>query len=467
MTQQTQTMKATIIHPAVGKIPGKKYIRAWQMEPLPAATIAALMPDDVEVSFFDDRMEDINYDHPADIVCISIETYTAKRSYQIASEYRRRGVTILMGGFHATLCTDEVAEYANCVVVGDAENVWHKVLDDFKKGTLQKIYRGEVCDFSSGIIPDRSIFKGKNYINITLLEAGRGCRFSCEFCAIHNFFQGQHHYRNVDTIVEEIKQLKNKARLFFFVDDNIVAEHQKAKELFKALIPLKIKWVGQADITISKDPELIQAMVESGCQGVLIGFETLNTKNLEQMRKGLLPSVTEIEKGIQLIHKAGIRIYATFLFGYDNDTPEDFERVLKFCVKNKFFIVGFNNLTPFPGTELYTRLEKENRLLYKKWWLDEAYTYGQIPFKSEVDNQLIEKECRRIRRQFYSPLSILYRMSNRVNVNSLLMLSFFTFSNFLLRNDTMQRKKFPLGDKSYNKQLLKKSEIDEKSTLHS
>ena len=134
-------MRLTLVHPAVGRRPGVDYMRTWQMEPLPIAVLAALTPSDVEVSFYDDRMERIDFDRPTDLVAIPVETYTAKRAYQIASEFRRRGVPVVMGGFHATLMTDEVKDYAEAVVVGEAEDIWPQVIDDARCGRLQPIYR--------------------------------------------------------------------------------------------------------------------------------------------------------------------------------------------------------------------------------------------------------------------------------------------------------------------------------------
>src|SRR3977135_4276962 len=133
-------MRLTIIHPCIGRKPGQKYIRTWQMEALPAATLAGLTPKDVEVRFYDDRMELIPFDEPTDVVAISVETYTAKRAYQIASEFRRRGVPVVMGGFHATLCPDEVALYAESVVVGEAERRWPAWIDDYRNGTATRFY---------------------------------------------------------------------------------------------------------------------------------------------------------------------------------------------------------------------------------------------------------------------------------------------------------------------------------------
>lgn len=448
-------MKLTLIHPSVGKVKGKKYLRAWQMEPLPMAQLAALTPDDVDIFFQDDRMEELNYNRKTDLVALSVETYTAKRAYQIASEFRKRQVPVIMGGFHATLCPEEVAEYADCLITGEAENVWQQVMADYKNNRLQKRYDSGTCSLKESVIPDRSIYQGKNYVKISLLEAGRGCRFSCEFCSIHEFFNKEHHYRPIDLIVKEIKELKTKSRMLFFVDDNIISDQEKAVELFTALIPLKIKWVGQADILVANNSDLLDLMVKSGCQGVLIGFENLNPDNLKLMNKKMNRSVDEMESAIKRIHKKGIRIYATFLFGYEHDRREDFDEVLDFCIRNKVFMVGFNNLTPFPGTKLYERLEHENKLLYDKWWLDDNYTYGQVPFKSSLPAELIEQECRRIRRKFYGWKSIFYRMTNLANINSLLLATMYLSINSLLRKDTSQRIKFPLGYKDYNKPLIK------------
>ncbi len=449
-------MRITLIHPCVGKLPGEKYIRAWQMEPLPMAQLAALTPDDIQITFWDDRMEDIQYDKPTDLVAISIETYTARRCYEIATEFRKRNIPVIMGGFHATLCPDEVAEYADTVIIGQAERTWENVLKDFKNNRLQKIYKDNELNLGlNNIIPDRSIYKNKNYLKITLLEAGRGCRFRCEFCSVQKFFNGQHEYRNPDVIRNEILQLKKTRKLFFFVDDNIAAHPVQAKELFKMFIPLKIKWVGQADITISRDKELLQLMVASGCQGILIGFESLNIENLKTMNKSFNSLNGGPAEAIRILHKYGLRIYATFLYGYPNDTIEDFNNILKFCLQNKIFMVGFNHLTPFPGTELYERLKKDDLLLYDKWWLDNRYTYGQIPFKTDIPHETIEQHSRKDRKTFYGLSSILYRMTNLTNISGFRILLYYLSINLMLRNDTIQRMRFPLGDKSFTGNLIK------------
>src|SRR5207247_151650 len=261
-------LRLTIIHPCIGRRPGQTYIRTWQMEPLPAATLAGLTPDDVSINFYDDRMEVIPFDEPTDLVAISVETYTAKRAYQIASEFRRRAVPVVMGGFHATLCPNEVALYAESVVVGEAESLWPEVIDDYRHGTPQKFYRqsGGRPDLK-GSKPDRRIFRGKRYLPIGLVEAGRGCHFRCEFCAVQTVFGATQTRRPMDEILDEVASIRKGRTLIFFVDDNITSNLAEAKAFFRALIPLRVRWVSQASITAAHDEEFLDLLARSGCQG--------------------------------------------------------------------------------------------------------------------------------------------------------------------------------------------------------
>ena len=451
-------MKITIIHPCIGRIPGKDYIRSWQMEPLPPAYLAALVPKEHEVVFWDDRMEVIPYDKPTDLVAISIETYTAKRTYQIASEYRRRGVKVVMGGFHASLQPDEVVEYADAIVIGEAEDTFPQLISDFEDGKMKRVYRSQGVGPGQYIPADRSIFAGKKYLKLGLLEASRGCRFKCDFCAITSYYKATHKSRPIDMMLDEIREMKATKKLFFFVDDNIVSNPEFAKELYRAIKPLNIKWVSQASITMAYDDELLKLMAESGCQGVLIGFESLIEANLASMNKQFNSARGGFEAALKKLNQYKLRLYATFVFGYDHDTIESFQSTVDFCIKHKIYMTAFNHLTPFPGTPLYRKLEKEGRLLYDKWWLDDRYKYGQVPFKTKLPPELIQDECVKARKSFYNLRSILYRMFNKTNSSNFSMWWNFNFINLLLRKEASQRENYPLGDESFKGELLKVKE---------
>lgn len=446
--------RLTLIHPCIGRKRGQRYIRTWQMEPLPPAVLAGLTPDDVEVRFWDDRMERVPFDEPTDLVAISVETYTARRAYQIATEYRSRGVPVVMGGFHATLQTDEVMRYAEAVVVGEAEEVWHRVVADARAGRLERLYRGEGRPPLAGLRPDRSIFAGKRYLPIGLVEAGRGCHFRCDFCAIQAFFDSTQNRRPVDDIIQELREIKRDKRLIFFVDDNITSNMQQAKEFFRALIPERVRWVSQASINAAHDEEFLRLIKASGCQGLLIGFESLNPENLRDMNKSFNTMGGGFEKALENLRRHGIRLYPTFIFGYDHDTPASFEATLEFARRHRFYIAAFNHLTPFPGTPLHDRLRAEGRLRYDAWWLDPDYRYNTVPFTPRgMSPEAVQEGCVQARAGFFSWPSILRRSLDRVNGRGRMLLSYFTI-NAMFRAEVRERDGYPLGDEAWQGEWL-------------
>ena len=451
-------MRLTIIHPAIGHRRGENYIRSWQMEPLPAAAIAGLTPRDIELRFYDDRMEAIPYDEPTDAVAMSLETYTARRAYQIASEYRRRGVPVIFGGFHATLCPDEAARYAEAVVIGEAEGSWPQVIDDLRHGTLQKRYQGSERPVLDAIRSDRSIFAGKRYMPIGLIETGRGCKFPCDFCAIQSFFERTHRARPVDRIVAELQQIRDRAKLFFFVDDNFAGNLKAAKELLRALVPLKIRWVTQMSINAAHDEEFLALLARSGCVGTLIGLESLDEANLRDMNKRFNTMRGGFTQAMHNLRRHGIRVYATFIFGYDHDTVASFDRAVEFAQEQNFYITAFNHLTPFPGTPLYAKLEAQGRLRYEHWWLDERYRYNDVPFlPGQLAPDEVTRLCVEARRRFYSWRSIVKRGFARPNRSDAFMFRNFFPINLLHRAEVSQRNGYPLGDERWTGTLLEAS----------
>jgi len=448
-------MRITIIHPAIGHRVGEKYIRSWQMEPLPAAAVAGLTPPDIDVKFYDDRLETIPFDEPTDAVVMSIETYTAKRAYQIASEYRKRKIPVIFGGFHATLVPEEVEQYAEAIVIGEAEMVWNEVIDDLRHGTLKKRYQIDSRPDLSEIKVDRSIFQGKRYLPIGLVETGRGCKFPCDFCAIQTFFDRSHRQRPVEDIIAEVRTLKDKNRLFFFVDDNFAGNIKTAKPLLKELAKLKVRWITQMSINAAHDEEFLSLLSRSGCKGVLIGFETLNPDNLRSMKKNFNMMKGGYEQAMQNLNRHKIRVYATFVFGYEHDTPKSFSDSVEFAIEQKFYIAAFNHLTPFPGTPLYKRLEQEERLRYQAWWLDDAYRYNDVPFHTKLlQPEDVTRLCVQSRKRFYSFSNIIKRGLSRTNRSDAFMFRNFFPINFMHGNEINKRNGYPLGDEAWAGQLL-------------
>ena len=448
-------MRITIIHPAIGHRVGEKYIRSWQMEPLPAAAVAGLTPADIDVKFYDDRLETIPFDEPTDAVVMSIETYTAKRAYQIASEYRKRKIPVIFGGFHATLVPEEVEQYAEAIVIGEAEMVWNEVIDDLRHGTLKKRYQIDSRPELSEIKVDRSIFQGKRYLPIGLVETGRGCKFPCDFCAIQTFFDRSHRQRPVEDIIAEVRTLKDKNRLFFFVDDNFAGNIKTAKPLLKELAKLKVRWITQMSINAAHDEEFLSLLSRSGCKGVLIGFETLNPENLRSMKKNFNMMKGGYEQAMQNLNRHKIRVYATFVFGYEHGTPQSFSDSVEFAIEQKFYIAAFNHLTPFPGTPLYKRLEQEERLRYQAWWLDDAYRYNDVPFNTKLlQPEDITRLCVQSRKRFYSFSNIIKRGLSRTNRSDAFMFRNFFPINFMHGNEINKRNGYPLGDEAWSGQLL-------------
>jgi radical SAM superfamily enzyme YgiQ (UPF0313 family) len=447
--------RLTLVHPVVGRRAKMRgYIRTWTMQPLPPALIAAMVPKDVEKRFYDDRLEPIPYDEPTDLVAISVETYTARRAYQIASEYRRRKVPVVMGGFHATLCPDEVARYCESIVIGESEALFPTLLDDYRHGRPQKVYRAEGRPALS-VTPDRSLFLGKRYLPIGLVEFARGCRFKCDFCAITSAFGGEQTHRSIDRVIEEVRRVKRRGQMIFFIDDNITSDLRAAKELMRALIPERIRWVSQSAINVAFDDEALDLMKRSGCRGVLVGFESLDPAALGQMNKKFNLMKGGPPAALERFRAFGLRIYGTFIFGYDHDTPASFREAVGFAKEQGLFIAAFNHITPFPGTPLYQRLRDEGRLRYDAWWLDPRYRYNEVPFEPRrMTHQELSAHCVAARKEFYGWPSIAQRALLPVNRRDPWMLANFLAINAMHQVDVSGRNGLPLGDEAWQGELV-------------
>jgi radical SAM superfamily enzyme YgiQ (UPF0313 family) len=302
--------------------------------------------------------------------------------------------------------------------------------------------------------PRRSIFGDRPYQKITLVEYARGCNFKCDFCSITAFHQAAQNHRPACGVAAEMEQ--TGSRRFFIVDDNIVSQPAQARELCRALIPLGVSWVGQASIHIAGDSELLDLLVQSGCRGVLIGFESLNPATLASMNKSFNTMRGGYEAALANLRRHRLRLYATFIFGYDADTRESFAQATEFAKQHRFYIAAFNHLTPFPGTPLYDRLSGAGRLLFERWWLDERYRYNMVPFEpTGMTAGELQRECLDARRSFYAWSSIVRRGFDGVNRSDAFMFRNFFPINGMLRVDTLRRDGFPLGDDAWTGSFLR------------
>ena len=400
-------MKLELIVPATHEKKGKpgKAI----LPPLGIAVVAALTPPDVEVSLTDENVAPIDFHKQVDLVGITALTSTAHRAYQIADAFRALGKKVVLGGIHPSILPEEAGQHADAVVIGEAEGIWPSVIADFKANKLQKTYCQNVRPGLAGWpVPRRDLFtKGSYYFTNTLFTT-RGCPYSCSFCTVTSFFGHTYRCRPVAEVIQEIKTLNSK-KPFIFLDDNIVGNPQFAKELFRALIPLKIKWVGQSSVTIAKDDELLKLAAASGCIDLFIGFESLSTNNLTAIGKKI-NAVDEYETIIKKLHNAGIAVHGFFIFGLDDDDAGSFKRTVRFAQKARLESAQFDILTPYPGTALFESLDKEGRILNKDW-----SQYGHdLRFEPKSLSREILQEVRRWAwREFYSLPSIWKRLGPR------------------------------------------------------
>lgn len=439
-------MKITFILPAIGKKPGQKYLKTWLMEPLTVAVLNSLLPGSIEREFFDDRIEPIDYGTNSDAVFITVETYTAKRAYAIAERFRLRGKKIILGGYHVTLCPDEATEHADAVMVGNADAIMGDVLSDLENGTLRKRYDGGACIAYKR--PDRSIYKSKmkKYLPVSLVETGRGCYHNCEFCSIAGYYHSHYLHRDVTDIIDEIKTCEHK--IFFFVDDSIFSDRRFAEELFTELKKLRIVWTTQITLDVAKDERMLKLMKESGCEMVLIGFESVESDNLRQMNKSWTERLGERDELIEKIHKAGISIYASFVFGFDSDSEETFKTTLDFCKKHKFFVVAFNHLLIFPGTETYASFKAQDRLISEKWWLEDGYTFGKITFEpKKMTPEELRAYCKKYRKYYFSFGSIFRRGFTLLRRTHRPLINFaYWFVNVVFHFEVDRRSGIPVGE---------------------
>jgi radical SAM superfamily enzyme YgiQ (UPF0313 family) len=374
--------------------------------PLGLAMVAALTPPEVEVSLTDENVTGIDFQKEIDLVGITALTVTAPRAYEIADNFRARGVKVILGGAHPSALPEEASQHADSVVIGEAEGIWPNLVNDFKANKLQRVYRQhEQPSLVNLPVPRRDLFaKGAYYITNTI-STTRGCPYSCSFCSVTSFFGHTYRCRPVKEVLKEIETL-NQREFIVFVDDNIVGNPKFAEELFRALIPYQIKWVSQASVTVARNDELLKLAAASGCMDLFIGFETLSPANLATIGKKV-NIVDEYETVIKKIHSHGIAIHGFFILGLDEDDEEVFERTLHFAQKMRLESAQFAWPVPYPGTAFYESLDKNGRIITKDWSQYESTVVFEPKLMSR---EMLQERRDWVWRKFYSLPSIWRRV---------------------------------------------------------
>lgn len=376
-------MKVKLIYPSVIKEykEGEVFFSDLWFPLLTFPILAAYTPDDVEVEIIDEAIEAVDFDDPVDLVGLTAMTHTVPRAYRIADEYRKRGVKTVMGGFHVTTLPDEAQKYVDSVVLGEGEEVWPQVVEDFKKGQLKPRYTSpglfDVTSYktprvellSKYLLPPET-YNPPYYPSLNIIEVSRGCPFKCSYCAVANFYGKKHRLRPLEDVLQEIRlrKLQSRMRFIAFSDDNLYGNKTYFRELLNGLKKMNINWAAQMSLNIARSPDLLTLMVESGCQTLGFGIESINQESLISVNK-LTNKVDEYDELLERVKKYNIRIFFAIMLGFDYDDDSIFEKTSQWVKKHidSIIYLNFHILTPLPGTGVYHQLLKENRIFDFDW----------------------------------------------------------------------------------------------------
>ncbi len=397
-------MKILLISPTVDS--EQRFNKELMIPQLALYILEGLTPPEYDVKIIEEETTDINLEEECNLVGISCMTANAPRAYELCQEFRIRGKTVILGGVHPTILPDEAMQHADCVVVGEAEGVWETLLKDFQNNNLKRKYNEPTPDLGKYIPKNYNKINNKSQFKLIPIMTTRGCPYNCDFCCVTNLFGKKIRHVPIENVVREIQE--SGVKNFIFLDDNIIGNPKYAKELFRAIKPLKIKWVGQASVSLLvKDDELMQLAAQSGCKSLFFGIESVSEEQLQTMPKAL-KEIKHLESALKKIKKAGILFHASMIFGFDNDTKEIFDETTRFLIKNKISSVTFNVLTPYPGTKIYEDFKNKNRLITKDW---RYYDHNTVVFKPK---NMTPKELQIgkiiTRKKFYSLPSVLKRL---------------------------------------------------------
>jgi len=349
-----------------------------KIPPLSLLTLATLTPKDkFDIEIIDGSVERIKI-KKADLVGITVSTIEAIDAYKIADKFRKKGAKVILGGIHVSFLPKEAIKHADSVVIGEAENVWEKVLDDFSRGKLKKFYRAKKFpDMSKPRIVDYKLLKNNKYL-FPAVQTTRGCPFNCEFCSVVTFNGRKQRHKKIEDVIEQIRHIKKirkkKKEIILLADDNLTVDKKYAKKLFRAMIPLNIRWFAQLPVDFADDDELLDLAYKSGLRLVVMGFESVNQKSLKNISK--INIVREYGELINKLRKYRIIVWGLFVLGLEDDDKDIFKNTLNFCNKYNIPFAFFQILRPLPGTPIFKKMKKENRILTFDWC-----SYDKIVFK--------------------------------------------------------------------------------------
>ncbi len=391
--------------------------RPWMIPSCGLLTVAALSPDYVDCEYVDEQVRQVDFDAGYDIVAISGMTQHASRAYAIAAGFRQRGVYTVMGGAHATVMEQEVAQHVDTVVAGEAEGTWRQFISDFRAGRPKPVYRNfalDRIDLTASPVPRYDLL-GDDYFSLGRgyrmlpVQTTRGCPRSCDFCSVPQIYGKVFRKKSVEQIVAEVEAARAAApnQLFLFADDNMFINRRFSRELLKALIPLRIRYLAQSDIGIAKDEELLQLMYQSGCTMVLVGLESLSPDNLRGIDRFKSKMLGNYHHYVKRIQDNGMIVLGAFIVGFDHDDLSVFERIREFVLETQI-TPQLTIATPLPATAMTRRLTEQGRLPDYSYW-DQCTYYDAIYEPALMTGAQVEAGLAQLHRSLFDPAVVARR----------------------------------------------------------